>query len=369
MGSSYDHAVGAALPESLLIDPVASQTEADRFAALYGTEAKFWQVTIAATTDQFDNLLDDIGNTITIKSDRYGLGTGKDMVLVGVEGAFLSNEIRLTLWNNTGVTSWEYASTAAAEASGHAWSNGDQITITGGPVFLYISNASVSGYSGLVHKEPFGSGLGTLSGVTVRDSETANSDPDDWVGWTDASSGVQGTDYELDTASSLSRMRDLTITGRVIRNNDYTLASADDFVFRIVDSVTHTNTATHPSANFMCQYTLGCYDDGVNDQYIRLTAESNVLSSIWRISHTDTFTFTNTSQNRTVASRVYMYLEAGKWAVWFDDDSSPDATGTVPDPTASAGKIATIICGSPAALTGTSINLHGTDVFGKMTMA
>jgi hypothetical protein len=98
MAGGYDHAIGAPLPVSLLSDSIAAQIEADRLAALYAVERNFYRVSIAMNAVDFDDVIDDIGLTYTIDSDRFGLSGGKDLVLVGLNGKFLKNELNLMLW-------------------------------------------------------------------------------------------------------------------------------------------------------------------------------------------------------------------------------------------------------------------------------
>ena len=58
---------------------------------------------IAMTSDGFATAIDDIGLTYKVKSDRFNLSSGNDMVLVAVEGKFLANQIILTLWGGASV--------------------------------------------------------------------------------------------------------------------------------------------------------------------------------------------------------------------------------------------------------------------------
>lgn len=98
MASGYDHADGAELPTSLLSNAAASSQEADRVTALYATERNFYEVPIALNSVDYNDVLDDIGQTYTIESDRFGLSAGLDAVLVGVDCNFLKNELMLRLW-------------------------------------------------------------------------------------------------------------------------------------------------------------------------------------------------------------------------------------------------------------------------------
>ena len=58
---------------------------------------------------------------ILLKSDRFNLDDGVNMVLVGVDGAFLKNELDLILWGNadiviTSIMDVELGSTVEYEA-------------------------------------------------------------------------------------------------------------------------------------------------------------------------------------------------------------------------------------------------------------
>ena len=98
MADAYAHAIGNDFPGSLHIDSTAAQTEADRFAALYATERKFWTVPVFLNSTDLGTVLDDIGETYTIKADRFGLDAGVDLVLIGVDASFTDNKLILTLW-------------------------------------------------------------------------------------------------------------------------------------------------------------------------------------------------------------------------------------------------------------------------------
>ena len=98
MADAYDHGSGNDMPDSLLLDSTAAQVEADRLAALYATERSFWTVPIALNSQDLDTVLDNIGQTYTVTSSRFGLSGGKDLVLVGVDASLLNNKLTLRLW-------------------------------------------------------------------------------------------------------------------------------------------------------------------------------------------------------------------------------------------------------------------------------
>lgn len=100
MHSAYEHAVGARLPMSLIAGTNAAAIagqESDRMAALYQQERYFYTVKIGFEVGRFDDYVDQIGQVFQLQLDRYGLGS-KNLLLVGVSGAFLGYETTLTLW-------------------------------------------------------------------------------------------------------------------------------------------------------------------------------------------------------------------------------------------------------------------------------
>ena len=99
---------------SILSNAIAAQVECDRLTALFAKEQKFYRVPIAMNAVDFDNAIDDIGKTYTIQSDRFGLSEGVDLVLVGVDGSFLKNEMILTLWGNVPGPAVPYTTTGKA---------------------------------------------------------------------------------------------------------------------------------------------------------------------------------------------------------------------------------------------------------------
>lgn len=271
---------------------------------------------------------------------------------------------QITLTTDT----WEYATLVAAEASGDPWLDGNQVTITGGAVYLFIANTAVSGYSGLVHREPYGSGSGTLSAATVHGSEIADIDPDSWTGWTDSSTGVKSTDYEFDTDSNLSRMRDLTTAGIAKLITDKKVASGDTEGFYIIDDISGTTTIS-AVASFLLTAQLQVYKDGVDRNWINLEGTRDATSTNWRCNHTNGSTFATSSQSRTAASRAFLYVKNGRWAVWFNADSTPAMSGTVPREATDSGTEEFIAHQAGSTNSGVATLLLGTQVFGKMTTA
>lgn len=266
-------------------------------------------------------------------------------------------------------TDWAYASLSAAEASGDNWVDGDEIILDSNLRFIYKSVLAVVGHSGLIHKEPYGSGNGTLNSVTLNGSEIANSDPDAWTsGWTDVSTGVKTTDYDFDTSASLSRIRALTSSGIGRIKTSQSVTSVDLECFRIIHDI--SGTATSSTSGYLLTAQLQAYKDGVDRNWITLEGTTDSESTNWRVNHTNFSTFATTSQSRTSASRVWMYVKNGQWAVWFNEDTSPAASGTVPREAADSGAEELIANqASNGAAAGVSNLLLGSDVFGIMVTA
>jgi hypothetical protein len=95
--NTYRHSTGAKAPMSLHVDSVAAQTEADRVAAIYQQQRYFYSVTISMRFGSFEQLIDSVGQVFSVSSDRFLLDE-KLVTLVGVEGEFLKNEIKLKFW-------------------------------------------------------------------------------------------------------------------------------------------------------------------------------------------------------------------------------------------------------------------------------
>ena len=71
---------------------------------------------------------------------------------------------------------WPYLTLDEAESSGDLWSEGDTIyTVTNGGLFIYKAGLAVDGYSGLIHKYPFGMSGDTVSTVSVKGSRASRS--------------------------------------------------------------------------------------------------------------------------------------------------------------------------------------------------
>jgi hypothetical protein len=211
-----------------------------------------------------------------------------------------------------------YASTAIAEASGDNWCDGARITITGGPVFIYREILAVSGYSGLIHEEPYGSGFGVFDDVTVEGSETEASDPDDWVsGWTDGSTPT----VELDVFGGLSRLKDPTV-GAAVSLVGPTFSTAGAEGFNILDRVSADVSSVLVTAiRLFHRVNI----DASNVVLAELRVAGDTISTNWRVtSDTDT----DSGVSRETESRIYFYIKDGRQACWFDDGATPTVIQT-----------------------------------------
>jgi len=256
-------------------------------------------------------------------------------------------------------STWLYYDLSEAEASGDAWQDGDEIRTTKGSVFIYSANAAVSGYSGLVHKYPFGTaGLGVFDSTDTKGSELADSDPDAWTDYGITDFGTDGVDYINDTDANLSRIRNITDSGAVLAESNYILTSNDVEVFRIMDDV---DIPTVPGADSTMFFELSAWIDASNYEIARVYP----FSGPWHYIHTNTATGANTTRTSTTLRRIWMYLKNGRMAIWFDEDIAPINANTIPAPVVgSSVKMSTINAGQIA---NSPYTLRiGTDVFGMM---
>jgi hypothetical protein len=270
---------------------------------------------------------------------------------------------------NTGP--WEYADLSTAESSGDPWVDGDQVTITGGAVFTYLDSLAVSGYSGLIHKYPW-DGTGVLGSVTtagVNSSQAEGTDPDTW-GWTDNGTGTKGVDYDYDTSGGLARVLDVAGAGgrAYLQNTVVYLDSADAETFRVIDKLTTLPLSITPASTGYHFQNIFCYG-AVNDSQVNLESYSNHDPN-WSMNHTSGPTHTTTTKSRANTYRAFLYLKAGRWAVWFDADSVPELSGTVPRTQAhtSTTRIGHIITGDTIEAEAAEQTM-GAHIFGRMTTA
>jgi hypothetical protein len=222
---------------------------------------------------------------------------------------------------------WEYASLAAAESSGDPWQDGDDVQITGGALFLYKSALVVDGYSGLIHKYPYGVGLGTSDSAIVRTSTAKGSDPDTW-GWTDFSSGVKGSQYDFDVISSRSRAIAYNGAGRAnLRDTQLQAGDSEGFVIIPALSATGTNNES-VGIGLVRTFAYASTDAGANRAFIGLEWYWTTSNTNWSVFHGGLYTAT--TKSFSTERRAWMYVKDGRYAVWFDDDATPELSGTNP---------------------------------------
>lgn len=82
--------------ETLLIDPLDAQDEADRLLTLYSVRRDVFQLRVRLD-DQLTELL-EIGNIVNLVYYRYGLSLGKNLLIIGLEVDYQLNRADLTLW-------------------------------------------------------------------------------------------------------------------------------------------------------------------------------------------------------------------------------------------------------------------------------
>ena len=66
---------------------------------------------------------------------------------------------------------------------------------------------------------------------------------------------------------------------------------------------------------------------------------------------------------------MWQYVKAGRWAVWFDADSTPDVSGTVPRPIALGSSTMTIVYGGNSGENQDTTHQGGNFTVGRMTTA
>jgi len=116
LASGYNHAIGNAILNTYFRTAANADDEVDRLIALYAQERRF--ITVDAAFDLSQFILMDLGDTVSIDFDRFGFGSdagsgafssgfsdgwdlgsaGSQYIVLGIEGSFISNRIRLTLW-------------------------------------------------------------------------------------------------------------------------------------------------------------------------------------------------------------------------------------------------------------------------------
>lgn len=96
----YTHAVGAESIPTLIYDPESVQAEADRVTAIYTTQQGFWEVEVAlSSAAAAATIRPDM--TVTLDDPLFEDDNGKRCRVVGVEGRYRSQVVKLTLWGAT----------------------------------------------------------------------------------------------------------------------------------------------------------------------------------------------------------------------------------------------------------------------------
>ena len=81
---------------TLLSSSTDAQNEANRRTTLYTQERRFYKVVVMIDQSAVKDL--EPGQTVRIVYPRYGLSTGKYLLVVGIKGRLKSSRVELTLW-------------------------------------------------------------------------------------------------------------------------------------------------------------------------------------------------------------------------------------------------------------------------------
>jgi hypothetical protein len=219
----------------------------------------------------------------------------------------------------------EYASIAAAEASGDPWVDGEEIIITGlGDLsMIYYTALENDGHSGLIHAFPFGDAT-THSAASVTCSEAGNTDPDAWTGFNDTGTGSKGTDYEYDTDSGLARVRTITATGQGAIQFGTPPSSGETFAFGVFDDLSVTG-------GHYGQILLPVYHNGSVVKLCVLRGGATFSTEPnWNILN-GSASSVDTGIPRATGQRLWLYANSatGDVSVWTDTSATPDVVDTI----------------------------------------
>lgn len=94
----YSFAANSCPMGVVLQDETSIEREIDRLIALYpaGTQRHFYTVTALFETDELPAI--ELGSSVTLQLDRYGLDAGKDLLVIGIRGQYLNRSVQLRLW-------------------------------------------------------------------------------------------------------------------------------------------------------------------------------------------------------------------------------------------------------------------------------
>ena len=263
---------------------------------------------------------------------------------------------------------WVYVSLALAEASGDTWIDGDTIfiSVTGG-LFVYKSDLATEGYSGLIHKYPFGQEHGEVTDLTVLGSESKASDPDTWTDLTVSTGGSAGVDYVLDVDAGESRIRTLTDPGTVTCTSTVNVTSSETTTFRIIDQADITKTGGPYEQQGYHQ--IRAYKDGTNYTNARITQYG--AGNEWHMLVSTGLVLASPGVSCDVSRRLFIYASGDYVAYWKDGDpKSLVPVGSLPyAPVEGAPPpVATTNIGTTSA--GATYTAHmGIDIFGSMTIS
>lgn len=97
---SYSFAIGAEPIKTLIADESSAQSEIDRIAGdfLFSNEKYFYTVQVAIEGSLAYEL--EPGDSVLLKTDRFGLSAGKSLLLLAVKTRLLSSVVELTLWGD-----------------------------------------------------------------------------------------------------------------------------------------------------------------------------------------------------------------------------------------------------------------------------
>jgi len=220
---------------------------------------------------------------------------------------------------------WAYANYVDAAASGDAWSEGDDVAISSGAVFVYHAALAVDGHSGLIHKDPFNES-GTLTAATLKSSEPA-SDPDLWD-YTDSSVGTKGTHYEFDTIGGNGRIQQFNPSSAndPYYKNNAVLEAGDTAMFAIINDLKLSGiTGTGSTARIYLNLRNAAEDGGL---YVTLNYYSIASATNW--TYSGAAGNNNTGIALGTQQRLWVYYRPTGISIWGDNSSSPLYSGPAP---------------------------------------
>lgn len=94
-GQSYGFAIDAEPIKTLLSTGIPAQLEIDRIRDLYSSDKYFYTVPVAIEGSLAYEL--EPGDSVLLRTDRFGLSAGKQLLVVGVKTRLLSSVVELTL--------------------------------------------------------------------------------------------------------------------------------------------------------------------------------------------------------------------------------------------------------------------------------